>query len=321
MSTFDYLIGAVAILILAAAIYSVRSLRIIGNKISHLHQTVKKSEQNLGSQIQELIGDTFALRSLMSARESRDLAKAKFILSLTSHPARFSALEQLIPSIKNQILKPTEIHLNLATGDNDKISPSLRRALRDAKVKIFDVSDLGPGKKLIPTLKRTKLPIIVIDDDLLLPPDLTVQLMALHLEHPDQIIASRTHRIATDDNGAIKKFAQWELEYHGAKSSDPKLLATSGAGTLFPVNSLHPDVTDEKSYRELAFHTDDLWWYFHGRRAGTFIRRVPGRRNLEFIDGSQEVGLWSTGNQERNDKNFVALVARYGNPLDKSKLR
>ena len=320
MTLFEYFISAISVLLLLAAIYTVRSLRVIGNKISTVHQAVKKSEQNLGSQIQDLIGDIHALRTITQFENSRELSRAKFVLSLTSHPDRFDALEQLIPSIEAQILKPSEIHLNIAREDMAKLSPSLRAALKRAKVRVFDVANFGPGKKLIPTLSRTKLPIIVIDDDLVLPNDLTLQLMALHLEYPSEIIASRTHRITSDENGLAKKFAQWQLEYHGEISTEPRLLATSGAGTLFPFGSLHPDVTDEKSYRDLAFHTDDLWWYFHARRIGVNVRRIPGRRSLTFIEGSQEAGLWVNGNQERNDKNFAALSARYGNPLDKSKL-
>ena len=321
MSLFEYLIVAIAFLILLACAYIVRSQRIIGNKVSSVHQAVKKSEQKLGSQIQELLGEINSVKARTEFQGSKELAKAKYVLSFTTYPARFGALEDLIPSITNQILKPTEIHLNLTTGDFAKLPASMKSQLKSAKVKIFEVSDLGPGKKLIPTLQRTKLPIITIDDDLLLPNDLTLQLMAEHLKHPSDIIAARTHLIAIDDSGAIKKFAEWQLEFDRYNSPDPRLLPTSGAGTLFPSGSLHQEVLDQKSYRDLAFHTDDLWWYFHARKAGTAIRRLPGRRPLSFIEGTQEVGLWSTGNQERNDQNFAKLVARYGNPLVKSKLR
>jgi hypothetical protein len=89
-------------------------------------------------------------------------------------------------------------------------------------------------------------------------------------------------------------------------------MATSGAGTLFPAGSLHPEAFDEARYTELAFHTDDLWWYFQGRRNGTQVRRLPGYRALEFIPETQDVGLWRTGNKDRNDVNFKKLVDEIG---------
>ena len=317
----DYLIITLSLFGIALLLYAVRSLRIIGTKISRLQSAIKQSEKAVSDQVQEVVRSTQLLQASSRFPTERDRKKLKYVLSLTSYPARFSALEELIPFLSNQILAPQEIHLNIAREDIGKMSKGLKDALRLAKVKVFPVSDLGPGKKLIPTLSRTKLPIICIDDDLVLPDDLTFKLMAIHHQYPKDVIASRTHRITVDSSGKIRKFSEWELEYSASSIPDPRLLATSGAGTLFPNGALHRDAQDEKSYRELSFHTDDLWWYFHARRNGTNVRRIPGRRALTFIEGSQEVGLWVTGNQERNDQNFSRLVAKYGNPLDKSKLR
>ena len=63
MSLFEYLIVAIAFLILLACAYIVRSQRIIGNKVSSVHLAVKKSEQNLGSQIQELLGEINSVKA------------------------------------------------------------------------------------------------------------------------------------------------------------------------------------------------------------------------------------------------------------------
>jgi len=32
---------------------------------------------------------------------------------------------------------------------------------------------------------------------------------------------------------------------------------------------------------------------------------------LNFIDGTQEVGLWKNGNQDRNDPNLESLLQKY----------
>jgi hypothetical protein len=92
-------------------------------------------------------------------------------------------------------------------------------------------------------------------------------------------------------------------------------MPTSGAGTLFPAGSLHEDAGNPELYRKLSFNTDDLWWYFQARRKGTLVRRLSGLDTLNFIDSTQEVGLWKNGNQDRNEVNLKALISEYGNPI------
>jgi hypothetical protein len=236
-----------------------------------------------------------------------------FILSVTSHPARFDALALALPELKKQILQPTEIVVNIAHGDMSQLPQTIRDLSAKGEIVLNECSDLGPGKKLIPTLKLYPgVPIIAIDDDLVLTPDLTLQLMLEHHLYPDAIIASRVHRVTYAQDGSLEPFSAWEKGADSLLGPSFDLMATSGAGTLFPAGSLHPDALDEARYTELAFHTDDLWWYFQGRRIGTAVRRLPGYRALEFIPETQDVGLWRTGNKDRNDVNFKKLVDEIG---------
>jgi hypothetical protein len=75
------------------------------------------------------------------------------------------------------------------------------------------------------------------------------------------------------------------------------------------------DASNAELYTKLSQNTDDLWWYFQARRNGTLVRRLAGFDALTFIEKTQEVGLWKTGNQERNEVNLKALIAQYGNPI------
>jgi len=68
---------------------------------------------------------------------------------------------------------------------------------------------------------------------------------------------------------------------------------------------------DEESYKALSLHTDDLWWFVHSKRAGVITKRMAGYSKLEFIDGTQENGLWNTGNKDRNDPNLKSLLSKY----------
>jgi hypothetical protein len=302
---------------IATSIYTVRSLRTIGSKVTEVLAKERALEKKIAASQKVLhqdFGATLAKMNLLNLQipgiSEKDF---NFILSLTSHPARFDALALALPELKRQILQPTEIIVNIASADVNQLPQSIRDLAATGYIVINECADLGPGKKLIPTVKLYPgVPIIVLDDDLILTPDLTLQLMLEHQLYPDSIIASRVHRVTYAQDGSLEPFSAWEKGSDSLLGPSFDLMATSGAGTLFPAGSLHPEAFDEARYTELAFHTDDLWWYFQGRRNGTQVRRLPGYRALEFIPETQDVGLWRTGNKDRNDVNFKKLVDEIG---------
>jgi hypothetical protein len=303
--------------VLISSGYSIRTLRIIGRKVSEIRNAqreLEKSQRAVAKSDRQGSGVILAKMNLLNLQIPGIAEKDfNFILSLTSHPARFDALALALPELKKQVLQPTEIILNIAHDDMKQLPQSIRDLAATGYIVINECADLGPGKKLIPTLKLYPgMPIIVIDDDLILTPDLTLQLMLEHRLYPDSIIASRVHRVTYASDGSLEPFSAWEKASDALSGPTFDLLATSGAGTLFPAGSLHPEALDEARYIELAFHTDDLWWYFQGRRIGTAVRRLPGYRSLDFIPETQEVGLWQTGNKDRNDINFKKLVDEIG---------
>jgi hypothetical protein len=106
-------------------------------------------------------------------------------------------------------------------------------------------------------------------------------------------------------------YDKWEKNYSHSDGPSSELFATSGAGTLYKASFFHPDVLDESTYKDLSFHTDDLWWFVQSKRIGTLTKRLPGLNNLIYIDDTQEDGLWRTGNQDRNDPNLQSLIKKY----------
>jgi hypothetical protein len=313
--------NALSILILIfvclTSAYTIRSLRIIGSKISEVAGDIRSVEKKLVSAEKKLHQDSQQILAKLnlSALSLPGMSERNFdyILSLTSHPARFEALALALPELRNQILQPLEIVVNIAHHDMAALPQSVKDLAATGEIILNECSDLGPGKKLIPTLAQyPNLPIIVVDDDLVLSPDLTLQLMLEHHLYPGAIIASRTHRVSYSPDGSLEPFSAWEKASDSLLGPSFDLIPTSGAGTLFPAGSLHPDALNEVRYSELAFHTDDLWWYFQARRISTKVRRLPGYRPLEFIPETQEVGLWQTGNKDRNDINLKKLIDDIG---------
>jgi len=312
-----YVLAAEGLLALVLLAYLVKSSRTIGSKMTSYNSNQMKKLKEIDSLIhnqEQSIKRTEQLLHLPMLLDKK--VSWDFVVSLTSHQPRFASLSAVLHGLRNQSLAPNDILLNIATGDFSQLPADVMQLEKDGFITIVQCEDLGPAKKLIPTLGTVKgLPIIVIDDDLEFDSDLFLQLMIAHHLNPQAVIASRVHRVTVKADGVIDSFANWDKQYVENKGFAKDLLPTSGSGTLFPSGSLHRDAQDSNAYLKLAQNTDDLWWYFQARRAGTLVHRIEGFSALNFVEDSQEAGLWKNGNQEKNEVNLALLVKEYGNPL------
>ncbi len=291
-----------------AVYYLIRTARHLGSKATKNHKVVM---ENL-SQIRAATGEILLNQLLIPDSKEFRAVNWEHVVSLTSYPERFDTLSQTLNSLLAQRLIAKKIYLNIAQDDISKLPYSVKDFASSGLININACENLGPGKKLIPTLKLEKaLPIIVVDDDLIFDTDLTLKLMIVHHLSPGTIIASRVHKITHTPEGEISAYSKWQKNYSLSTGPSMDLFATSGAGTLYKADFFHVDVTDEKTYSELAFYTDDLWWFIQSKRVGTKTKRLPGQSVLNYIDGTQEIGLWNNGNKERNDLNLRALIKRY----------
>jgi hypothetical protein len=292
--------------------YLIRTARNLGSKSTRYHREVLSNIDLIKELQLKSSGNTLLNHLIPLPGSNMNELSWDYVISLTSHPARFSTLSKSLSSISSQRLKPKKIYLNIAQSDIAKL-PTEVIALESTGMLIINAcNDLGPGKKLIPTLmNEPELPIIVFDDDLYLEADLTLKLMIQHNLTPHCVIASRVHKVKYDKNGKFEPYEKWTKNFDSASGSDLDLFPTSGAGTLYKKAFFHSDVLNETDYKELSFHTDDLWWYIQSRRINTKTKKLPGFSFLDFIEGTQVDGLWQTGNQERNDQNLTKLTNKY----------
>jgi hypothetical protein len=302
------LLLVILVLQVFAVYYLIRTARNLGSKATKNHKVMM---ENI-SQIRSATSGILLNQLLIPDSKEFKAVNWEHVISLTSHPARFNTLSQTLNSLLVQRLIAKNIYLNIAQEDLGKLPDSVKNLASSGLIKINTCEDLGPGKKLIPTLKLERsLPIIVVDDDLIFETDLTLKLMIAHHLSPGTIIASRVHKIIHTPEGKISAYINWQKNYSLSDGPSMDLFATSGAGTLYKAEFFHSDVTDEKTYTELAFHTDDLWWFIQSKRIGTKTKRLLGQSILNFIDGTQDDGLWNNGNKERNDLNLKALLEKY----------
>ena len=315
MITLSLALGALSVLLLA---YLVRGSRQLGTKLSKLESSNNKGFKSIEKML--IAQEALAKRNsqlLYLMQVQRKELDWKFEVSVTSHPARFNALALSLKALKSQILQPQSINVFIAETDIAVLPDSIKELEKSGYIKISPCEDLGSGKKLIPALKvQSNLPIITIDDDLYFENDLFLHLMINHYLYPNAIIAARVHQLAVNDSKDVLPFSTWHKHYDLSEGPSNDLMPTSGAGTLFPPKAMHEDASNAALYTELSHNTDDLWWYFQARRKGTLVRRLSGLDHLNFIDSTQDDGLWKNGNQDRNEVNLKALLAQYGNPIN-----
>ncbi len=288
--------------------YLIRTARNLGSKATKNNRVLM---ENINP-IKSVTGGILLNQLLIPNSKEFKAVDWEHVVSLTSHPARFHTLSRALNSLLMQRLQAKRIYLNIAQEDISKLPDSVTKLASNGIVIINACENLGPGKKLIPTLKlEPNLPIIVVDDDLIFETDLTLKLMIAHHLSPESIVAARVHKIIYTQDGKISEYSNWRKNYSLSDGPSIDLFPTSGAGTLYMAEFFHKDVTDEKTYKELAFHTDDLWWFIQSKRIGTKVKRLPGYNTLNFIEGTQDTGLWSNGNKERNELNLNSLLERY----------
>jgi glycosyltransferase involved in cell wall biosynthesis len=99
------------------------------------------------------------------------MEETNFIISLTTLPNRIKHLKRVIDSLCNQKYDNYEVHLNVPTETQfDGTYDADLEHLKNDKLKIFFVEDVGAVTKLYYTLLRTnnaEQRIITVDDDLI----------------------------------------------------------------------------------------------------------------------------------------------------------
>lgn len=216
--------------------------------------------------------------------------KEKYIVSLTSFPARIDDIWISIEILLRQTFKPDAIILWLSEKQfPERKLPKRLRSLRDRGLTVeFCTNDLRAHKKYFYAMKRhPEANIITFDDDLYYDYSVIQNLVNLHQKFPNSIVTNRAHKL-TFKNGQLNPYRNW---MHNVINNKPShlLMATGGAGTLYPPGSLNKKVFDEKLIKELCFYADDIWLKIMAYLNDTKIV-TNGRYNKDFVTVSSTQG-------------------------------
>ncbi|WP_182422182.1 glycosyltransferase family 2 protein [Aureimonas sp. ME7] len=240
---------------------------------------------------------------------------APLVVSLTSYPKRFDALVPTLKTLLTQSVRPDAVLLWIADGDMEKL-PSEIRAMEADGLQIRPTVDLRSYKKIIPALaEHSDAFIVTADDDVYYPRDWLATLCEAYVPGDRTILAHRAHRMSVE-NGRLLPYDRWPFEISD-QTPGWDVFFTGVGGVFYPPASLHPDVGDVETLLALCPTGDDIWLNWMARRAGNRVRKVGPKRRFFEWPGSQDGALQTVnrGEGDGNDRQFAAIVARYGLPM------
>jgi len=184
----------------------------------------------------------------------------KYIVSLTSFPARINDVWISIETILRQSYKPDMVLLWLSKNQfKDEKLPQNLLNLQDRGLTIRYINeDLRSHKKYIYALEEFPDDyIITLDDDLYYEKDLILNLVELKKKHPNCVPTNRAHKIKIHSDN-VEPYRKW---LHNTIDALPSnlIVQTGGYGTLYTKSDLYKDYNSIEKIKELAPCADDLW--------------------------------------------------------------
>lgn len=238
------------------------------------------------------------------------------IVSITTFGQRIHEVSLAIESIMQQTMKANRICLWLDNGFQGQSLPRSLALQQKRGLEIFFCEDIRSYIKLIPQMQQTpKDAIITIDDDILYDYDVLEHLILAYLAAPDMIHCCRAHKIKLGEDGSILPYHQWESRFSEPGSSR-LLFLTGGGGTIYPPNSLDPEVFDQDTFMRICPDADDVWFTAMAIKKGTPINKVftRSKNGEEYLENSS-LGENRLSHKNvtlgGNDRQISAVFSRY----------
>lgn len=237
----------------------------------------------------------------------------RIIVSLTSFPSAIPYATQAIRSILGGSLLPDKVvlYLDAQKFPGETLPPELENLkienpILDVR---FDDADIRSYKKLIPALKDFPDDIIVtIDDDICYYKDMLRDLVSIHEQQPDAIIAHRVRRAKLNRPYKTWRKYKW-YDFVFKKFHFSHLAMQTGVGgVLYPPHSLDEKMLRPELFMEIAPTVDDIWFWLAAVSKGTYVIPVPGwHPKIVEVGKPVEVSLKTVNLEPGDDRNRKAL--------------
>lgn len=237
---------------------------------------------------------------------------------MTSFPEAITYATKVVHSILRGSVLPDKVvlYLTFSRFDGGRIPDSLR-LLADNNP-IFEIRDeavdIGPYQKLIPALRDFPEAIIVtVDDDIAYHKHTLRDLLRMHSQFPDAVLAHRAKRIAIGKPYRSWAKYRWYDFLLKKIHISPLNLQTGVGGVLYPPHCLRSDMLDVELFTGLAPRTDDIWFWAAAVANGTPVIPVPfGYNKPRGLNKPKKISLKTTNFKGKTDRNVAALNAILG---------
>ena len=241
--------------------------------------------------------------------------KQQVVVSMTSFPAAIPYAVEAVQSLLNASVLPDKLilYLTFSQFKEGEIPESLKLLSKNNPV--FEIRnydrDIRSYRKLIPALIDFPEAIIVtVDDDVKYHRHMLRDLLDLHEQIPDAVLAHRAKRMKIGKPyRSWSKYRWYDFLFKRIHKSFLNL-QTGVGGVLYPPHSLKKEMLDEELFTMLAPSTDDIWFWAAGVANGVPVIPVPfGRNKPRGLDKPKALSLKTTNFKGRTDRNVVALNA------------
>lgn len=241
----------------------------------------------------------------------------KVIISLTSYTARFSMLHICIKSLLRQSFKPDKIILYLGDDASEgQVSENILKLLPFGLEIAHRSDNLKPHKKYLYAMQEHPDDIVItVDDDIIYEKNLVLSLIESYKRYPNAVSARRVHKMLKDENGILVSYMSFHGECRTERTPSFQLLATCGAGALYPPKCLPALAFDKYLIKKLCLNADDIWLKFMQLKNNVPVVWVYSsvfHNALITIPNTQDTALCitNTGDQCENDV-FISRLEEY----------
>ena len=221
---------------------------------------------------------------------------------MTSFKKILLTIDKVINSILNGTLIPNKIVLTLYYKDIEFISKEIDNYLIKNKISLIIVNmDIKPHKKYFYVMQKYPYDIIItIDDDIIYENNTIEILYKNYIKYPKEISAKRVHKIKFKKNGISLPYKKWHKGYKLSTTPSFNLMATTGAGTLFPPNILK--INYLMIYDILnCITSDDIFLKYIENKLKIKVIWVPNNKLLG-LKNIYKKGMFNKQNISGNDK-------------------
>lgn len=237
------------------------------------------------------------------------------VVSMTTFPAAAPWAAQAARSILQGDVLPDRLvlYVTLSQFGPEGLPAELREL--EAESPIFEIRDypvdIRSYRKLIPALADFPEAVIVtVDDDVHYHRRMLAELLELHAQMPEAVLAHRAKRIRP--GLPYKKWPKYRWYHFLARRLRRGYanLQTGVAGVLYPPHCLRHDMLDPQLFTKIAPTTDDIWFWAAATANGREVIPVPfGRNKPRGLGKPKALSLKIDNFKRSTDRNAAALAA------------